>query len=480
MPTYQIQFTTPHHPMGSGRATSGRSMSAGPRGQSHLHPGAMPGVKWVLAAIYLWHAIMCRSILYHWGVPIPFRLVSQVGNSVVLGLMAIGVCLYTRRRPIRQVFTSAHRRLIYCWFILLALFAVYGFVRGNDWTVVGKEGVAFCYLAFFLILGGDDRFWAYINKPLTVLFYVSSLLVVLFAYTPMVQAVGDDVFQDFGAPIEVAHRHIFSLGYSLRPLMFSGLLLGFWGLVGKHKGLWRYLQMFAPFALFACDVGLFLFRSTGIYILLGGASYLFLRPFFERRAQSGKSILFLVVAAIGIVAFAKTDISDYVLARTFEETQKEGLFESRNAELKAYLDQAGWGALLGRGVGGGFDASGAFAAAQGPDSRQAFSNWGTLHYGILIFFLKGGIVMLALFISMLAPGLRRRSRRWYRNPCNLTAALLFPTSVLMVVTDPFVLGVEGLLFMLALMVPLSRFGTRETPQTRRLPVFSTNPEARRA
>ena len=353
----------------------------------------------------------------------------QIGNLAVLGLLAIGIYRYIQCCPIHNNFTDSHCRRIYYWFLLLALFACYGILRGNELVTIGKESTAFCYIGFFLVLGGDDRFWAHLRKPLTALFYIGAFLVVSFANTPAVQVAEDAVTQNLTADVSVAHRNIFSLGYTLRPLMASGLLLGIWGLVSKQKGLWRNLQMAAPVVLFACEVGLFLFRSTGAYVVLAGASYLILCPVFERRVHMGRTILVLCAAAIGVTVFAATETSDYFLARLSAETQKEGLFESRNAELGAYLDDLRWETISGRGIGGTFDAFSAFLRP-GEDAyaREALSKWATLHYGVLVFALKGGVLMLALFISLLMPGFRRRSRDWYRNRYNLTAALLFPTA----------------------------------------------------
>lgn len=446
-----------------------------------VRPGEMPGVRWVLAAIYLWFVVMSRALLYNWGVPVPFRLVSQIGNTAVLGLLAVGVFRYTQRHPLHQVFAPLHCQRIYYWFLLLAVFTGYGIARGNEWVTIGKEFTAFCYIGFFLILGGDDRFWAHISKPITILFYIGALLIVTSANTPIVQVLGNEVVQDLAASAVVAHRHILSIGYTLRPLMASALLLGVWGLVTKQKGLWGYLQISAPLVLFACEVGLFLFRSTAIYILIAGASYLILRPVFERRARIGKSVLVLFAAAVCIATFGATETSDFFLARGSEETQGEGLFESRNAEVATYVGEVGWGALVGRGVGGYFDASAVYQQPwEAEYAREAFGKWGTLHYGVLVFGLKGGFVMLTLFASMVAPGFRRRSRRWYRNPCNLAGALLFPTSVLMVVTNPLFLSVEGLLFMLALMIPLSRFARRRAPDIDYIPALAAGSRKRPA
>jgi hypothetical protein len=433
------------------------------QGPESGRPPHMPGMAWMLAAIYLWNAIMCRAILHHWGVPIPFRLVSQIGNIVAFVLLAVGVFVYTRNHPIHQIFRVGRCRLIYGWFLLLLLFGCYGIIRGNDWSAIGRESMAFCYIGFFLILGGDDRFWAQISKHLTVLFYMSAFLVVVFSTTPMVQVIGDEVFQDYVGALGTGHRNIFSLGFTLRPTIASGMFLGIWGLVGKDKGLWAYLQVSAFLVAFGIEAGLFLFRSSGVYILLAGLGYFLLRPRLERSAQAGKSAMIAATAIIGLMVFAKTTASDDLQARFFEETLHAGLFESRNGEVKAYLEQSGWQALLGRGVGGSFDATGATAWTGSSYDARMFANWATMHYGILIFFLKGGILMLALFASLLTPALRRRSRGWYKNPCNLAAALLFPASVLMITTDPIPFGVESLLFMLALIVPLSRFGKRGDP-----------------
>jgi len=349
------------------------------------------------------------------------------------------------------------------WFFLLALLSAYGIARGNDWYITGKECMAGCHIGIFFILGSDDRFWYKIEKPLTIMFYIGALLVATFSNTPVVQAIGDVVLQDYNAPISTAGRNINSLGYSLRPLMASGLLLGMWGLVRKGKPIWRFLQVSALFVTLACDVGLFVFRGTFLAIVLVGLSYLLLLPFLKDNAFSAKSVFILTAGAIGFIVFAESDVLDRLQRRLLEETQTESLWGSRNAELRAYLDQVRWEALVGRGIGGTFDATGGGSWSKSTSIGLTYRTWGVLHYGILIFSLKGGIVMLALFASWLTPGLRHRPRRWYTNPCNLTAALLFPLYLLILVTNPLPFSVEGLLFMLALMVPLSRFSRRLAP-----------------
>jgi hypothetical protein len=333
-------------------------------------------------------------------------------------------------------------------------------IHGNEVDMTIKEFMAGCYIGFFLILGRDDRFWYGIEKPLTVLFYISASLVIAFSFTPMVQVVGGDVVQDYSAPISTGARLIFTLGHSLRPLMDSGLLLGAWGLVRKHEPVWNVLQVSALFVMFACDVGLFLYRGAVVTIALVVLGYIVLRPLLlGGKVISTKSVLLLASAAIVFMGYLKMNQSVNVLDRFNTETEGAGILESRNQELRSYLDDMGVETLIGRGMGGTFDGTDG-GKVDSIDPTADYTKWGYLHYGILIFTLKGGIVMLVIFTSWLIQGLRHRQRSWYKNPCNLTAALLFPVYVLQSFTSPFPFSIEGLLFFLALMVPLSRFCMR--------------------
>jgi hypothetical protein len=349
---------------------------------------------------------------------------------------------------------------IYIWFILLTLCSIYGIARGNDVDPVIKEFMAGCYIAFFLILGSDDRFWYKIEKPLTILFYISASLVIAFSFTPMVQVVDGVVVQDYSAPIETGGRLIFTLGHSLLPLMATGLFLGVWGLVRKHRHIWQILQVSALFVLFACEVGLFLYRSAVVTIALVVLCCIFLRPLLlGDKVISAKNILILAAVALLFIGYVGIDHSSSVLDRFSTEKQGAGYWESRNQELRSYLDDMGWETLIGRGVGGTYDATDGGRVTT-IDTNVEYTKWPYVHYGILIFSLKGGIIMVVIFISWLMSGLRHRQRSWYKNPCNLTAALLFPAYVLTSFTNPFPFSVEGLLVMLALMVPLSRFSMR--------------------
>lgn len=434
--------------------------------RGHHHSKRMPGVKWILAAIYLWHAVMLRDLLFNWGIPAPLQLISSIGSLFVVCLLAIGVCVYIRRARLCSHFSVWRRNEIYAWFTLLLLYSAYGIAHGNDWPSVGKELIAGCYFVFFLILGSDDRFWYEIEKPLTILFYMSVLLVVTYSHTPAIQLTVDSITQENAASIATGGRLIGSLGYEFRPLIESGLFLGMWGLVRRHGRFWRTLQVSAWLAMFACNVGLFLFRGWVLMLALVVLSYVILRPLLEREPFPFKNVLVLAASAILVVGFMRTSQSTFLAKRFTQETRSEGIFHSRDAELQAYFNDLGWESLIGRGMGGSFDKTGAMTDMKVSERLGLdLSKWKTLHYGIFILLLKGGILMLVIFSSWLISGFSVRRPVWYKNSCNLTAALLFPAFAFNVVFNPFTFSVEGLLSMLSLMIVLSRFIKRLPPRT---------------
>ena len=427
----------------------------------------VPGGSWIFLGLYLTCLITCRPILYLLGVSLSLRAISQLGDSLAFFLIVVGTYKYIASAMPNALYRGRYRQQVWAWFFFVLFFAVYGFLlQHNEWADVGKEFIGLSYIGVFLLLGGDDRVWYALSKHLTCIFYVGAVLILVFYDTPGVNITSDDTMQY--ASTFMSNRYLSTIGYNLRPLIGSGVLLGTFGLVRRDRGLWRVLQILALGVTFACEVFLFKFRSGATIILLAGLSILVLRPVYEGRIQLVKTVILLTLGLVGIGYYIKSEASELLRGRFFLETQQEPLFQSRNAELDAYMEQMGWKVLIGNGVGGRFDASSVYKI-------PSASKWGALHYGVLKFSLIGGLPLLGLFALFVVPGLVPQRRSWYKNPCNMTAALLFPIYFIGLLVGPILVEPEALTTTVPIVILFARFALRRHA-TGRLRRFSL-PEA---
>ena len=407
----------------------------------------LPGIQWILLGLYLNFALVCRPVLYHWGIPLPMRLVSQIGNPIVLLLFAIGGYQYAKSQHVHLLLRESPGFRIRTWFCIIAFLSVYGVIHGNEWITIGKEAIAFSTMGIFLLVGEDECFWYGLEKHLTVLFYLGFALMYVYYQSPTVTVTSQGVLQDFYVTMDP--RYTGSLAYPLRPLVAPGLLLGIWGLVRRSGGIWRILQILALPALFACEANLFKFRSSAAFALLAALSFLVLGPLLERRIRLFTSVFVLAVGTLGLLYYLPTKSGQILETRVTVETKKAPLFGSRLAELEAYLADMGPEAVVGRGLGGTFDASRVY----GPNMGR---KWAGLHFGVLVFTLKGGLPFLLAFLSFIRPGFAWRDPFWYRNPCDLTAALLFPVYCCAIIFNPIHFSPEMALYNLPVMMVLAR------------------------
>jgi hypothetical protein len=306
-------------------------------------------------------------------------------------------------------------------------------------------------MGVFLLLCGEDQIVASLEKHLTILFYVGVLLNLLYYAEPGVLILQDDVAYDLS---EISDRFGNTLGASFRPMLGAGVLLGVWGCVHGRRGVWRSVQCLALLALFVCEVGLYKFRSEAALILLTCLTLLLVRPLLQRRFNAALAVLLAFIIVCGGAYYTTTESWQVLERRTFQDSQSAPLLEARTGELSALWMDMGWRILTGNGLGGTFDASDVFPGlAKG---RQ----WATLHFGVLILLLKGGGAFLLIFVSILWPCFSLRKRSWYRNPYNLTAALLLPIYLLKWFLVPLYPAPDGLLLHLPGMFVLSRFALR--------------------
>jgi hypothetical protein len=309
-------------------------------------------------------------------------------------------------------------------------------------------------MGVFLLLGVDDRVWYGLDKHLTVVCYVGAALIVLYYQEPLPEFYGVHIgdLLEPGEPL-INFRSTNSTAILLRPLIGPALLLGMRGLVRRDGGVWRIAQIAALPVFFACEVGIFKFRSEAIFCALTIISFLLLRPLLEKRLRPTMSVILLSVALLGLGYYVSTESFQLFANRQVVETT--GPLDYRLQELEACRTDLGWQLLVGRGLGGTFDVSSVRVGVEGADK------WMTLHFGLAVLMLKGGVLLLAMFLSFVLPGLWVRGRSWYANPLNLTAALLVPIYLISFIINPIALSPDALLSILPAMMILSRFGTRK-------------------
>jgi hypothetical protein len=405
-----------------------------------------------LLAIYTNYALLLRPVLYQWGLSLPDTYFGIYGASLTILFVLTGANQYLKSGGASWSCTRRHRKDVKLWFSLIASLGVYGVLRGNAASSVYREVFVFFEMGAFLLLGADDRFWQGIEKHLTVLFYLAVALIFVYQQTPVPAMYASPLG---GAADLVNFRSSNSVAYYIRPLIGPGLLLGMWGLVRRGGGVWRIAQVSALVLFFGCEAAVFQFRSEAVFTALAVVSFLLLRPIFERRLRPGVSTSLLVAVVLGLGYYLGTE--SWTALERRQTVDDPDMMSYRFAELEAYKADLGWNVLVGRGLGGSFDASALRSAEEGADK------WGTLHFGLVVFTLKGGVFLLAMFLSFLGPGIPRRARSWYSNPYNLIAALLFPIYLVAFVVNPITLFPEGLLLNLPPMMILARFGAKQNP-----------------
>ena len=413
----------------------------------------VPGMRCILLGFYATAFTLCTPIFYYFSIPVPLRYINLFGWSIVFVIVVMGTIMYVRSLNLRLLYRKSHLVKVKIWFFLTVILTVYGFILGTPLDDIGKEMIAFSYIGIFLLFGGDDRFWYIAIRHLMILFYIGVVLSLLFIKVPAPILTYSGITFDLADPINF--RYTNSIGYLFRPLIMSGIFLGMWGLVRRNGGVSRILQIFALFFFLLINVFFFQFRSVALLVLIGGLGFLLVRPLLERRVRLGISAIFLSLVILGFIYYTTTESFEMFMERGFIKYNKLIIFNSRQAELDAYVSDIGWGALIGRGLGGTFDASSVYGQLYG---YERGARWATMHYGILGFTLKGGSLCLLSFASFLWPGFSLRRSTWYQNPRNLTAALLFPIYLISFILNSISLSPAMIIVFASSMMVMARFG----------------------
>lgn len=411
------------------------------------------GLFFIYAALAVLLVTAIRSLLFLYGMPLSPQLVSIVGNLGAFGLFIVGAYRYVIANGLINYIPYRQWVPLVLWVGCVGLAALLALWNDNEKNALVKEFITLNLYVVFLILGVSDHFWLKIVKPMTLIFYLGAILVVLFADTAAV------VTSEMGTEQldldSLGSRNQHSLGYRLRPLVNAGLFLFIWGVVSPQAGIWKLLQLGALPVLVVLSVGIFVFRGSAITAAVAVLMVLIVRPMLETRSRPNLTAFLFAGCALGALGFSQTEAFEKLTRRAVEQTQKEGFLTSRTTEYEAYVADMGWDVTTGRGLGGSFDATGVMKG----DRAHI---WQTTHFGLLVFSLKGGVLMTVIFLAFLIPGLALRETQWYQNPMNLTAALFFPIIVANYIFNPIYLAPESMFGAMAIMMALARFG--RTPE----------------
>jgi len=405
-------------------------------------------IRVIIFGFYATSASLCIPIIYHMGIHLPLIYINLALWPLISAVSALACIIYIRSGQHLALLKRSHLIKLKAWFFVVLALCLYAFLRKTPLDNVTREAIAFCYIGIFLLLGCDDRFWKAAIYHLTIIFYTGAFLIFLFyrVEMPWTSALANTDFNELNG------RFTNSIGYSLRPLIASGLTLGMLGLVNMKKGVAAFLSLLPLLIFFVINAGIFQFRSTFVILAVMICSYLLIRPVLERRARPGTSTIIIITVLLTAGLFTTTETFRLISERRILNNGQLVVFESRQLELNEYISDIGYGALVGRGMGGTYDAT----AVYGDKGIE----WSVLHFGILGFTLKGGVVCLLVFASFLWPGFIIRNPRWYKDPYNLTAALLFPILLIQFILNPISFTPGMIILYASQMMVIARFGKR--------------------
>ena len=413
---------------------------------SKLSKQAKNGILLLIIGLYIAFITAIRPVLMIHGWPISMRLTNHLGINSAFFFICTGGLLYILKRPKTRQQPKVYRLRIKLWFIGTAVFTLFGYLLGNLFLSVVREMMLFTYIGLFLSIGGDDILWENLSIHLTIFFYLGTFLILTHFQTPMTD-IPELRNTEIAPPADPNSRFTWSIGYYMRPLLGSGLLLGMLGLIQREMNIGKIFRSLSWLFYFTAEVVVFKFRSPAAYILLSALSFFLIRPYLSYRLRPSKYIFIISLFLLAFWYYTSRAEWDILQDRVTQSAEGVGLFASRSEEFNSFLSDLKEQVLIGRGLGGTFDASKVFPGA---------INWSTLHTGITIFLLKGGVFFFFLFISFFRIDIFKRKDTWYRDTYNITATLLFPIYCIRFFTVPFSLAPEALFIHIPAMMILSR------------------------
>ena len=355
-----------------------------------------PGWLLFLIAIYFNAITVCRNILFFMGYSAPLREISQVSGVMVTILLFCAVAAVARRGVFGAVYMRAHGTLVMAWIIFCAGFSVFGYFNENEISQIGREACVFTSFGAMLVLLGQPGWWDRLCKHLVYIGIGAAILVAIYADTPNIEVTSDSINYDPSALL--SSRRVNSLGFMLNALLdvaplvavtyYRHAKLRWVGVLGLVLGMMSYIY---TIIIFQFRGAVFSFAVLIMMNMLISAR--------RRQVAQMLRIAIVTVGLIGAVLYVSRWEEFSQLQERFRGTDtkeaSEGIMSSRLWEARALVRDLGTQEYFtGRGLGGTYNAFEVFEI-------ESSARWPTVHFGILVFMLKGGILLLAIYILLM-------------------------------------------------------------------------------
>jgi hypothetical protein len=333
--------------------------------------------------------------------------------------------LYRRRLGPPLVRGALGLKLLLLVLTLVSL-SFYGRFRDNpvDWVV--RDCWPYAVILAGLLLGRFDRAMEDLEKPLLVAFWVCFVFTVATLDTALILSAG---FFERVAPLVGERSSVDTVGYKV------GDTLGFWPLVfilgylRPRMDFWKMLSIAAALGWIGLQIHFQKrapFARGMVYVAIAVA----IIPFLQKRLKLGTALLFLL-AIISFLLVMQRGVSFQRLMVRYEEDPS--LFESsRYMEARSMLDDlhgAEW--LYGKGMGGGFQSPWSWSVRRLEDPDASM----TLHVGLLMPLLKGGLFLSIIFYAFFFPLFTRKPPGWYGSRWNVAAMAIAPVVLVFLLAE---------------------------------------------
>jgi hypothetical protein len=424
--------------------------------------GSPPGCHFFIFALYINTLFAFRGVLFQWGFSVPLRTISLIYGIVLMFSLSLAFGAQAlksqRAKDERSVW---FQRQTWWWLTICLLLGLWGMARQNPPAIVVKEWMLFTSIGLMAYCLADSRMAPILFKHLTIIFYISFPFVAWYYETPGVIITEEGAYTDIN--FDVSYRYLDTVSYNMRFTLAPAILLGAASVVlTKQNRFTRIAQAVAFVSYFGLEIILFKFRGAVIGFSVLILTFIVAQLVLSRSNQklSAAPVYLLVIVALGVLGagYIQKSALIEITERFSVEGRQEGIFESRIAEAAAMFSELGSEALVGRGLGGGFDASGIINQPVG----QA---WTTMHFGALVLILKGGVLLFLSFAFYIGPSLLSRGSSWYKERLNIVATILLPFLIYNWAFNPFSLSHEFILSYTPLALVFGRLGCNDRPKS---------------
>jgi hypothetical protein len=343
----------------------------------------------------------------------------------ILGVFFLTLSVLRYRKVYRVApLPASYSILLTLYLLYVLLMGVVGYLKGHVFTYMAAEAMIFYVVALCMIAGRYDQFWRDLQKPALVLFWIGLVIVVANLNRPTVEISEEGVKTGQEIKEQDYRAEVASLGYDLQP----------------YLSLWPVL-----FALAYQSRRTDWLRVTGLLVLVG---YLAVSIVFLKRAPVARTVAYAVVIvfASGVLQrrlrmrtalltiagmFIACVIVGGVYLNNLKQRYETGEREARVSEAQSLLEDmhgAEW--VFGKGLGGYFEPPPGWKAGVVYVNYLGAKGRTTLHIGLFLPLLKGGIILMALYYVFFVRLMWFKTPQWNQLDINFAARAVVPVYLL--------------------------------------------------